>query len=95
MRQSPRNFWKYIVDKMRECGLEQSKLDPCLFVGERVICIAYVDNLLFWSKDESKIHKLAASLRTSGMVLEQEDDAAGFLGVKIERNAAGQLEMAQ
>jgi hypothetical protein len=32
--QSPSAFWKYLVEKMAICGMVQSKLDPCLFVGE-------------------------------------------------------------
>ena len=31
--QSPRAFWKYITVKLEACGLEQSKFDPCLFIG--------------------------------------------------------------
>jgi hypothetical protein len=59
LRQSPRAFWKYIVEKMDICGMKQSKLDPCLFVGDYVIAILWVDDLLFWSKDEKHIHDLA------------------------------------
>ncbi len=49
LRQSPRAFWKYVVEKMAICGMEQSNLDPCLFIGEKVISICYVDDLLFWA----------------------------------------------
>ena len=85
LRQSPRAFWKYLVEKMELCDMPQSKLDPCLFVGDKVICICYVDDLLFWAKDEKDIHNLAMQLRELGVDLEQEDDAAGFLGVRLER----------
>jgi hypothetical protein len=44
---SPPAFWKYLVEKMAICGMVQSKLDPCLFVEEKVICISYVDDLIF------------------------------------------------
>jgi hypothetical protein len=33
------------------CGLKQSKFDPCLFIGPNVMCIVYVDDLIFWSRD--------------------------------------------
>ena len=95
LRQSPRAFWKYLVEKMDICGMPQSNLDPCLFVGEKVISICYVDDLLFWAKDEKDIHDLAVKLRQAGVDLEQEDDAAGFLGVRIEKNEDGLLEMTQ
>ena len=74
----------------------QSKLDPCLFVGEKVICVCFVDDLLFWARDAEDIHKLAIRLREQGVDLEQEDDAAGFLGVRLARNnETNLLEMKQ
>ncbi|EJK59956.1 hypothetical protein THAOC_19768 [Thalassiosira oceanica] len=55
LRQSPRAFWKYMVQEMANVGMPQSDLDPCIFVGEKVICICYVDDLLFWARDEVDI----------------------------------------
>ena len=57
-----------------------------MFVGEKVICVCFVDGLLFWARDADDIHKLAVRLREKEVDLEQEDDAAGFLGVCLERN---------
>jgi hypothetical protein len=89
-------FWKYITQKPETCGLEQSKFDPCLFVGEKVICVVYVDDLIFWSKDTVAINDSAMQLRKLGVDLEQEDDAAGFLGVTLERDPeTSLLEMKQ
>ena len=96
LRQSPRAFWKYITQRLETCGLEQSKFDPCLFVGEKVICVVYVDDLIFWSKDTVAINDSAMQLRELGVDLEQEDDAAGFLGVTLERDPeTSLLEMKQ
>ena len=86
LRQSPREFWKYITKKLAAFGLTQSKLDPCLFIGEKFICVCYVDDLIFWSRDESQIEEFAEMLRSEGVDLEQESDAAGFLGVKLTRD---------
>ncbi len=49
LRQSPRAFWKYMVEKMSNCGMPKLTLDLCLFVDENFICIFYVDDLLFWA----------------------------------------------
>ena len=75
----------------------QSKLDPCLFVGEKVICISYVDDLIFWACNEKDIHHTAMKLREVGVDLEQQEtDAAGFLGIWMERDPdSGLLEMKQ
>jgi hypothetical protein len=37
------------------CGMEQSIFNPCLFIGEKVMCICYVDDLIFWSLNEADI----------------------------------------
>ena len=72
-----------------------SKLDPCLFVGDKVLAIACVDDILFWVKDEDDIYEFGEKIRAQGLLLEQEDDAAGFLGVRLTKNEAGLIEMKQ
>ncbi len=48
------------------------------------MCICYVDELIFWSSDESDIDKLMNQLISAGVSLEQKDHTAGFLGVRME-----------
>ena len=43
-----------------------------------------MDDIIFWAQDESYITDLAMMLRDKGVDLEQENDAAGFLGVTLE-----------
>ena len=84
LRQSPHSFWKYLTKAIKACGMEVSKIDPCLFVGEKVLSIRYVGGILFGAKGESDINELAMALCAKGLLLEQEDDAAGFLGVCLK-----------
>jgi hypothetical protein len=77
LQQSPQEFWKYITEKLIACQWEQSKFDPCLFVGTKVICVVYVQDIIFWSKDTTDINSSAMQLCELGVNLEQEDDAAG------------------
>jgi hypothetical protein len=49
------------------------------------MAVAFVDDILFWSTDQAYINKLGSKLRKEGLLLEQEDDAAGFLGVKMAK----------
>ena len=94
--QSPRAFWKYITKKLESCGLKQSKFGPCIFIGPDDMCIVYVDDLIFWSRNAANIDRVAMELCKLGVALEQEDNAAGFLGVKMERDRnTGLLEMKQ
>jgi len=63
-----------------------------------VICVVYVYDLIFWSKDVPLINGVAMQLRELGVDLEQEDDAADFLGVTVtlDRDGpSGLLEMKQ
>ena len=75
--------------------MPQFKLDPCLFIGESAICISNVHDLLSQSKDKAYIHYLAIFLHQACVDLEQEDNTADFLGVRIEQNESGLLEMMQ
>jgi hypothetical protein len=95
LRQSPRAFWKYLTAAMKAVGMEVSKMDPCLFVGPKVIAVAFVDDILFWASDDAYINQLGALLRKEGLLLEQEDDAAGYLGVRMTKTDEGYLEMKQ
>ena len=96
LRQSPRAFWKYMTEKLKQVGLKQSKFDPCLFIGPDVICVVYVDDLIFWSWDLAHVDRVAVELCKLGVALEQEEDAAGFLGVNfVHDKSTGLIEMKQ
>ena len=86
LRQIPYYLSKYLAAKVEACGLAQSKLDPCLFFGDKEICTVYVDGLCFWTKYENYIHGMATKLHESGVDLEQEDDPTGFLGATWDHN---------
>ena len=95
LRNSPRAFWQYLTRKLEACGLRQSKLDPCLFIGTHVIVVTYVDDVLFWSNDEKHIYELGTKLRKAQVDLEKDSDAAGFLGVDLVRMPGGRIHMKQ
>jgi hypothetical protein len=81
---------------MEMSGLRQSSLDPCLFVGPKIIAISYVNGLIFWAHNKNDIHNVATRLRDVGVDLKQETYAAGFLGIWMERDPiTGQLEEKQ
>ena len=85
LRQSPRNFFEHLKGKLLSLGFEQSMADPCLFIHEKVICVTYVDDCLFYAPKQEYITEMIENLRRVEMELNVEDDVAGFLGVKIER----------
>ncbi len=40
LKQSPRKLWKYLTKAMEACAMTVSNLDPCLFVGAKVLHIS-------------------------------------------------------
>ena len=97
LRQAPRAFHTYLVKALEQQGLMQSHLDPCLFIGEKVVAVTFVDDTLFWAKDEKDLTSVMAALRNAkeyGLLLEKEGDAAGFLGVDLKKEN-GQIVMTQ
>ncbi len=60
------------------------------------MCVVYVNDLIFWSRNVVKIDRDAMELCKLGVALKQEDNAAGFLGVKMECDSnTGLLKMKQ
>ena len=47
LHQSHRVFWKYLTKAMDAVGMRVSKLNPCLFIGDCVMAVAFVDDILF------------------------------------------------
>ncbi|KAL7554972.1 hypothetical protein ACHAWF_018568 [Thalassiosira exigua] len=86
MRQSPRYFFQYLTEKLRKQGLEPSNLDPCLFLGEDILAIIYVDDVLIYGRSEEAIDQLIAALQNDDVRLRKEGTAEGYLGLKLERD---------
>jgi hypothetical protein len=87
LRQSPRNFFLYLKSKLEYIGFEANiDIDPCLFISDKVICLIYVDDTLFFSPKEEFINEVIDKLSKCDLDLEVEDSVAGFLGVHINRN---------
>jgi hypothetical protein len=85
LKKSPRNFFLHLKGKLEKVGFAQSENDPCLFMNDKVICIVYVDDTLFYSPNESYIQEAIESLKQENMELEVESDVARFLGVLITK----------
>ena len=93
---SPVRWFEKLKAGLEARGLKQSDHDPCLFLGDKVICVIYVDDCLFFAKDNSDIDKLVESLRENEECeLNYEDDVAGFLGVDITKLDDGRIKMTQ
>jgi hypothetical protein len=59
-------------------------LEHCLFVKEGVISLVYVDDCLFFGRDDTKICGLVQEIQDAGFELTIEDDVYAFLGVVVK-----------
>ena len=84
-----------MVEKLDFYCLQQSKLDPCLFIGDTVIAVMHVDDLLMRSTKDKHMIDLGQLLNKAGVDIEEENDAAGFLGVKLTKTAVCSMMMTQ
>jgi hypothetical protein len=55
-------------------------------VGNDLIAVVYVDDILFFARDDSRIEQTIELLKTKGVAIRREGTAEGFLGVDIERS---------
>ncbi len=65
-------FGIILLRKFGNCGLAQAPFDPCLFIGEKVIQMCYLDDLIFWARNKKDIVNQAVQLCTVEVYLEQE-----------------------
>ena len=84
-----------MVDKLEFCGFKKIKLDLCLFIVNIVIAVIYVEDILMWYTEDQNITDLKKLLNTEGVDLEEENDAAGFLGVHLTKTSGGSTMMTQ
>lgn len=99
LRQSPLNFFNRLKASLEARGFKQSQNDPCLFMTRTCICICYVDDCLFFARDMKTINQVTASLqdksRGDSLLLNVEDDVAGFLGILMKKHEDNSIELLQ
>lgn len=87
LKQSPKNFFQHLKKNLEAVGLRSNDdVDPFLFISDKVICLVYVDDTLIFSPKAKWIDKTISALRERDMELKEEDDVAGFLGVKKQED---------
>jgi hypothetical protein len=62
-------------------------------IPENVVCLVYVDDMLFYSSHETDINIVLGILRHSKMELNVEDKVASLLGVLIKKLGGNRIEL--
>ena len=95
LKQSPKNWFLHLKERLESVGFTQSECDPCLFYQKDIICVCYVDDCIFFSKESERLAKIVDNINDAEMDLNVEDDVAGFLGVLLTRQEDGTIALTQ
>ena len=96
LKQAPRNFFQHLKSMLEKIGFQSSEANPCLFILEKVIYIVDVDDTLLFLPQAEYIDEVLSQLQEENLDLKEEDDVAGFLGVKVDRDSkSGEIKMTQ
>ena len=95
----PFNFFNHLSSALEARGVQPSDNDPCLYTGSDVICVSFVDDCLFFSCSEGAINRLIKSISDDKapdkLTLLVESDVTGFLGILLEKQDDGSIELKQ
>ncbi|MGH7955130.1 MAG: reverse transcriptase domain-containing protein [Gloeomargaritales cyanobacterium] len=94
LRQAAERWFDTLSKALIKRGFRQSKIDSCLFFHDKMICIIYIDDCLFFAPEESDIGDMIKSLRKE-FELVVEQDVTAYLGIEINKKEDGRIEMTQ
>ena len=95
LKQASYNWSELLKSGLIQLGFTQSKVDPCLYFKDDVICAIYVDDTIFWSPDDTKIDQTITELKALNFDLTDEGEVDSFLGIKIETTDDNTITMSQ
>ena len=94
LRQAPLKWFEKLRGSLIERGFKQSAQDPCLFLSAKVVAMVWVDDVLFFARDEVDIDSIIVSLKKD-FELKVEGDVSSFLGMEVIKNSEGSFELSQ
>ena len=97
LKQSELNWYEKLKTGLESRKFTPSKVDPCVFISERVIVLTYVDDCILMGKSEKDIEDLLKSLQEGSEEYDftNEGDLKNYLGVVFSRKPDGTLELKQ
>ena len=93
-------WYQHLTDALDNIGFQKSKFDDCVWFKKDVIFAFYVDDGIFWCKDEKKINQAIKDLQNKdkakkSLVLEDQGDITDYLGLNFEVRKDGSIKMSQ
>ncbi|KAL7563769.1 hypothetical protein ACA910_020453 [Epithemia clementina (nom. ined.)] len=96
-KQGPRVWNRYLDQGLKEIGFSPSAIDPCLYYGDQVMMLIYIDDCLLFSPSKQAIDAVVLSLRNSyqGFNVDDQGEVKDFLGIKIRKQTDGSIMLTQ
>lgn len=85
LKEAPRLFYLHLCDHLLARKMTQSKFDPCLFYGNAVILVCFVDDCILVGPKAAPLEAIITDLRRD-FLLTEEGELAEYLGIDITRN---------
>ena len=95
LRNAPQLWVNHSSEAFKKLGLKQSKYDPCLWFGDQIMLVQYVDDCGIAAPNQERIDQFVADLRKLDFELTQEESFEEFLGIKFETKKDGTVECTQ
>ena len=73
--QAPQNWVMHLKSNSGKAGFKpDTDVNPCLYILDKVICLAYVDDCILLASEMSNIEEALHKLKSLKMELEEEDN---------------------
>ena len=85
LKQASYNWYEKLRISLEDRHFKPSKVDPCLYLGNGMIIITYVDDCIIIGPSMTKIDSFVKSMKDGpeNSVLTDEGDIEKFLGIEI------------
>ena len=94
-KRAPQLWFNHSSEAFKAIGLKQSKYDECLWYGEDIMVVQYVDDCGISAPTQERIDLFVEALRLYGLELTQEESFEEFLGIKFHFKADKSIECTQ
>ena len=80
LKQAGHNWLEKLSSALGNLSIKPRKVDPCVFIGDDIIVLVYVDNCLIFLRDKDKINQLIDKLNNKEKLnLTDEGDVNKYL----------------
>ncbi|KAL7480534.1 hypothetical protein ACHAW6_006222 [Cyclotella cf. meneghiniana] len=94
-KQAGRVWNQFLVQKLESIDFIQSKINVCVFYGEDVIFIVYVDDGIFLGQSDDQITGIIKDLTDIGLEVEDQGHPANYVGTNVKRLQDGSFTFSQ